>query len=54
MRTIEFDVEKTPDATPVFLISLDGTFLDNEFCYKDIISLRDRLSQTIEEEEGRS
>ena len=52
MITKIFDVEKTPDKEPVYLISFNETFIDYEFTFDDIVAFRDRLTKVVEMEGG--
>jgi hypothetical protein len=54
MTTKTFDIEKTSDEKPIFLLSIDETFIDYEFSFSEIVALRDRLTLAINQKGGRS
>jgi NAD-dependent DNA ligase len=44
-----FSIDRSPDFNPVFIIGIDGTFLDYNFSIEDIKALKNVLNEAIRE-----
>lgn len=53
MESTSFNIDRSPDLDPVFMIGIEEMFLDYEFSFKELIELRDILTIAIEEEKDR-
>lgn len=54
MSAKTFEIEKTQDEKPVYLIEIDGSCIDYEFSLEDFKNLSACLSRTIKAEENLS
>lgn len=44
----KFLIEKTADENPVYLIGIDGMFLDREFSKNDLVGLQIAITRQLE------